>query len=136
MRLLIGIDPGTKTGVAVWDPKAQAFARLTTTGIVGAMEIVEDLRACHDIKVFFEDARQRKFFADKGVEALQGAGSIKRDCSIWEEFLRVKGIDFVAVHPVHNVTKVGAALFQRLTKVDARVSEHARDAAMLVFKLK
>lgn len=136
MKLLIGIDPGVQTGVAIWDLETQQFHSLMTCSILEAIEVVKNLNNTEKIEVWFEDARLRKFFGKTGREVLQGAGSIKRDCSIWEWFLTKAEIPFKAIPPSHNVTKVGARLFEKMTGLSGRHSEHARDAAMLVFKVK
>jgi len=129
---LIGIDPGTKTGFAIWNAKAQEFTQVETRNIVSAMQqirfIVND-----KVVVFFEDARLRKFFGNSGRERLQGAGSIKRDSAIWEEFCKYYDIEYQAVAPKNNITKTKADYFKKLTGWDGRTSEHSRDAGMLVF---
>ena len=134
----IGIDPGTHTGLAVWDAQAKQFLKIETTVIHRAMREVESLYAQHrqdGVIVRFEDARQRTWFGAAGRELLQGAGSIKRDCSIWEDFLADAGISFMALPPKAGRTKMRAEAFRRVTGWDSRCSEHARDAAMLVFGL-
>jgi hypothetical protein len=62
-----------------------------------------------------------------------GAGSVKRDCSIWEEWCREYGIEFVCPPPRQGMTKLTDAYFRGLTGYDRRTNEHGRDAAMLVF---
>ncbi len=63
----------------------------------------------------------------------QGAGSVKRDCKIWEDFLTDLDIPFEMVAPRKGMTKYSAAAFKKLTGYEGKTSEHARDAAMLVF---
>ena len=62
----------------------------------------------------------------------QGAGSVKRDCSIWEDFCKDYGIPFWAKPPVKGATKVSADYFKMVSHYQGRTSEHSRDAAMLV----
>ena len=83
--------------------------------------------------VVFEDARLRKWFGSKGREALQGAGSIKRECQLWAEWLAAVGCSYRAVSPHSKGPKLDAAQFARLTGWPGRTNEHGRDAAMLVF---
>lgn len=132
---LIGIDTGVHTGFAVWDTASRAFERVDTMPIHRAMLEVLRMRDQnpHGLAVYFEDARLRKWFGRKGREALQGAGSVKRDAGIWEDFLRDEGIRGYPVAPKNNATKIPADTFARITGWRARTSEHARDAAMLVF---
>ena len=82
--------------------------------------------------VIFEDARLRKWYGSKSDAKLQGAGSVKRDSSIWEDFLKDKGIPFQGIHPLQGLTKLTSVYFKRITKWDGKTSEHSRDAAMLV----
>lgn len=134
--ICIGIDPGTHTGVAVWDTKERRFLSLETLPIHQALIKVMMWRdrVGHDLQIVFEDARQRTWFGrDKNTNAkLQGAGSIKRDCSIWEDFLTDYEIPFRAVPPQKGCTKVTSDYFRTISGYQGRTSNHARDAAMLV----
>lgn len=133
--IYIGIDPGTHTGVAVWDSKEGKFLSLETMPIHRAMDLVRMARDDNEaIQVVFEDARLRTWFGKGNVSAkAQGAGSVKRDCSIWEDFLIDMEIPFVTTKPGNVATKVTPSWFRKLTGWEGRCSEHARDAAMLVF---
>ena len=136
--ICIGIDPGTHTGVAVWDTREGKFLSLETLPIHRALHLVHSLkRACdghgEDIQVVFEDARLRKWFGEGDTNAKkQGAGSVKRDCSIWEDFLKDYGIPYQAVEPIKGATKVSPEWFKMVSHYQGRTSEHSRDAAMLV----
>lgn len=133
MQLLIGIDPGTHTGLALWDRSSRQFLAVKAVSIIEAMDEVLTCHQAATIELRFEDARQRRWFGNKGREALQGAGSIKRDCAIWEDFCRHYGIKFKAIPPQAGATKWDAATFKRLTGWPKRTNEHARDAGVLVF---
>lgn len=139
--IYIGIDTGVHTGIAVWDSEKGKFVYLDTLKIHEALNIVssyayKDIPLC----VRFEDARQRKWipFAKNVTGELgraQGAGYVKAHCQIWEDFLRDKDIPFEMIAPRRNVTKLSAEQFGRITGYKGRTSEHARDAAMLVYGL-
>lgn len=135
--IYIGIDPGTHTGLAVWN--GSVLVECTTLPIHKAMKFVTSYRdKCaarqEELAVVLEDARQRTWFGrDRNSTAkLQGAGSIKRDCSIWEDFLTDEGIEFRAVPPVKGGTKLDADYFRELSGWTGKTSNHARDAAILV----
>jgi len=136
-KYYIGIDAGVNTGICVWSKFDSSIRHLSTVKIHEAMKAVEYWHTYHKglVKVRVEDARKRKWFGEKGVAQLQGAGSIKRDCKIWEDFLTDLGIDFEMVAPKNNRTKVSGDVFRRMTGFVGAASEHARDAAMLVYKL-
>lgn len=133
--IYIGIDPGTRTGMAVWDSKEREFFSLETLPIHRALEEVGMWWKANpeNIQVVFEDARQRTWFGygDTNAKA-QGAGSVKRDCSIWEDFCKDYGIPFQAKPPVKGATKVTSDYFKTISGYTGRTSEHSRDAAMLV----
>lgn len=135
--LWIGIDPGTKTGLAVWDDRGKALVELETLMIHDALHRVESIskESQGNVFVIFEDARQRTWFGkDKNTNAkLQGAGSIKRDCAIWDDFLTDYGIPFRAVPPQKGGTKWDERYFKMVTGWKGKTSNHARDAAVLVF---
>ena len=133
--ICIGIDPGTHTGVAVWDTREGKFLSLETLPIHRAISKVGFIAEIHkgDVRVVFEDARQRTWFGHGDTNAkLQGAGSVKRDCSIWEDFCKDYEIPYWAKPPVKGATKVSAEYFKTISGYKGRTSEHARDAAMLV----
>lgn len=132
--LIIGIDPGVKTGFAVVRPMIMKLLAANTYSIIEAFAQVRHLKSeGHQIEIWFEDSRQRKWFGKKDREALQGAGSIKRDCKIWQEFCEYYNIPFKAIPPQKGQTKWDAKYFKRITGWTSRTSEHARDAAALVF---
>jgi hypothetical protein len=126
--IYIGIDPGTKTGIAVWDATKKEFFT------IGTLTIYEAINYCNSYEfdyttIIMEDARLRKWYGNSGREKLQGAGSVKRDCAIWEEVFP----NIIKVAPKNNKTKLDQAAFERLTGWKGRTSVHGRDAAMLVF---
>lgn len=131
----IGIDPGTHTGLAVWDDKKRELILLETLPIHMALYRVLAISSTDETFVIFEDARQRTWFGkDKNTSAkLQGAGSIKRDCTIWEDFLTDYEIPFRAVPPQKGCTKWDDKYFKTVTGWKGKTSNHSRDAAILVF---
>lgn len=139
--LYIGIDPGTHTGVAVWNHTDRRLESVETMTITQAMEVVRDSHDLlndytgieYEVVVFIEDARKRNWFGNAGRGQLQGAGSIKRDCAIWETFCEELGIECRKIAPKNNYTKLSPEQFKVLTGWSGRTSEHSRDAAMLVF---
>lgn len=138
----VGIDPGVKTGFASYEPDRRALTAVHTLAIHEAMDLVRELHQSGRLaSVTFEDARLRRYFgaADarmkrSGAGIREGIGSVKRDCSIWEEFLAALGVQFFAVRPAAGMTKWDAATFERVTGWKGRTSNHARDAAMLVWR--
>lgn len=136
--ILVGIDTGVATGLAVYDTATRRLLRVTSSGIIAAMDAVQALAAEQGCTVFLEDARLRKWIPrEKSLSQFRGramgAGSVKRDASVWEEFLTARGIPFHLVPPSRNRTKLTAGAFATLTGWTQRTNDHGRDAAMLVF---
>lgn len=133
-KFYIGIDCGVNTGVCAWNKPGQNIAFLDTVMIHEAMELVRgwNLKYPDSIFVRVEDARLRKWFGKDSNAKMQGAGSVKRDAKIWEDFLTAEKIPFEMVSPKNNKTKLTADRFRMIAGYTKRVSEHARDSAMLV----
>ena len=137
--LYVGIDTGTHTGLAVWNSFEHKFKMVETMKIHQALSFVktlwEDLQDndAGDMMVVFEDARQRKWYGSNSQMKMQGAGSIKRDAVIWEDFLKDNGIPYRAVPPKKGLTKWSAEQFAKVTGWKGRTSEHSRDASLLVY---
>lgn len=129
---LIGIDPGTHTGIAI---KEGGLLRIVeTTTIWKAINLAHEWAEYHgkgNTLVRVEDARLRTWFGDSGPEKWKGAGSIGRDCAIWVEVLTELEMQFELVHP-KAVKATTAEQFERLTGWKGRTSIHAREAAYLV----
>lgn len=135
----IGIDPGVHTGVGVWDSSAKAVLDVLTLRIDEALVYVRQLHEAGDtLRVVVEDARQRRWIPqEKDWKEMRGramgAGSVKRDCQIWQDFLNAYGIRYEMQAPHRGMTKWTPEAFARMTGYARRTSNHGRDAAMLVF---
>lgn len=136
----IGIDPGVKTGYAEWEVGSNRLIVVETLTIHEAMERVKAHAIAKTVRrVTFEDARKRRYFgaaddrqARSGAGIREGVGSVKRDCSIWDDFLASLGVKYRALAPQAGATKWSAEHFARVTGWKGRTSEHGRDAAILV----
>lgn len=137
--IVVGIDPGMNTGLAVWDTSHRQFLDIRCSGIVDAMRYLAELQQTRQIGlVVFEDARKRKWIPrEKNLSEFRGramgAGSVKRDCSIWEEWCNTFAIPFVSPPPRQGMTKWTDESFRGVTGYDRRTNQHGRDAALLVF---
>lgn len=139
--ITIGIDPGVTTGIAVWDCEQRKLTHVKSMSILEAMKQVREAFAFHgsDCFVIVEDARKRKVYnfadarAERGPGVREGVGSIKRDSSIWEEFLTAEKIPHLLRSP--RITKIDAKRFELQTGWDRITNQHGRDAAMIVFGL-
>lgn len=118
--------------MAIWDISEKKLIKMQTSTILATqMIILELLKDGQEFFLIIEDARQRKYFKGVDMDAqAQGAGSIKRDCSIWEEFCDMHDLEY-QMKPPRN-TKIDKRMFDQFAKYEGRSGEHARDAAMLV----
>ncbi|TGK36185.1 hypothetical protein EHQ12_04185 [Leptospira gomenensis] len=133
-KILIGIDPGVNTGFAAYSRESRKLVHVATYGVLKAQdEVLAYWEKDKSLCLLIEDARKRKWFGDNAGAKRMGAGSVKRDCKLWEEFCNKNGIPFRLVHPKKGGTKNKPAEFQILTGWTGRTSSHARDAAMIVY---
>lgn len=140
--LLVGLDPGVETGLAKWDSSTHKLLSVESLSIVDAMAEFEALHTIHTEEgqccfvVVMEDARKHqvpaKFQKHKSHKYLQGIGSVKRDCGMWEQWFTRQRIPFVTRRPSSRITKWPADKFQAATGWTGRTNNHGRDAAMLV----
>jgi len=143
-KFLIGIDTGTTTGFAIAcdsgrGGKLQEIKSLSITkAMARTIELVNE-HGKDNIKIFIEDPRKRTWFGDadarqrrSGPGVREGIGSVKRDASIWEDWCKEQGLNYLMVHPAANKTKMDKTEFARYTGWTKTTSEHGRDVAMLV----
>ena len=137
VRYYIGIDPGTNTGLAIWDSELKKFNSIQTLKIHKAWELLKDRIDKESIFIHVEDARQiklpQRFQKHTSKDQLQGIGSVKRDCSIWEDFLKDHGFAFTMSWNSKGIRKLDSDRFKVMTGYTDRTSSHGRDAAMIVF---
>jgi hypothetical protein len=133
---IIGIDPGTNTGFSTYSTAEDRIVCCETIMIHTALQRIILIVPIFKIFVRVEDARQRKWFGKNAKGKEQGAGSIKRDCSIWEDFLVNSKIPFEMTSPGKVKTKVTAEYFKKLTGYEGKTSEHSRDAGLLCYRYK
>ncbi len=135
MKILIGIDPGVNTGFAV--SKNGNLVKVASMTITQAMKEINHILMYkpEKIRIYIEDARKRRWYGKNSNAKQQGAGSIKRDCSIWDDYLNEIGVDFELVNPKDQkgATKKTSDEFKSTTGWTGRTNEHARDAAMLIY---
>ena len=135
--IYIGIDPGVKTGVAV--SSGGKLKEVKTMRIHQALALVLSYAnefGKHKITLVVEDPNTYVYRRGKSQASqakAQGAGSVKRDFKIWEDFAADYGIGFVAKDVKTIRTKVKAPAFKSLTGWAERTSNHSRDAAMMVY---
>lgn len=130
---IVGIDPGTVTGFSVFSRNEDDLIIVDSGSLIECYEKLMKYKNVCFVRI--EDARKRKWYGNAGRGKLQGVGSVKRDCKIWQEICEYHDIPFELVHPKNNTTKLTADQFKKYTKWEGRTNEHKRDSAMLVYKI-
>ncbi len=135
-RYYIGIDTGVNTGIAIYDREKKDLIIVDCDMIHITMDYIRRIiteKVVHPDEILFvvEDARQVQFQTDKAKA--QGAGSVKRDAKIWEDYFTWHNIPHMMVRPKKAITKLSADEFKATTGWTERTNSHARDAAMLVW---
>jgi hypothetical protein len=136
----VGVDPGVNTGLAVWMPDAKAFKEIETLKIHRALLKVQQLIGLGKTLAFVvENPNTYIPFASQSAEVLaakkQGAGSVKRDFSIWRDFVAQecpKAL-FIPQKLQGSLKKTSSGFFATATGWRKKTDVHGRDAAMLVF---
>ena len=142
--LFLGLDPGRKTGFAIYCPEEERIVRLDTTTFWDAYERVIAIPR-EQLVVVIEDPSQNPSTFEHGLprstKALRRRERLSRDvgANMREAGLLIEGIQRKG-YRVHRARprsgKLKEAAFNRITGYRGRSSQHARDAAMLVFGLK
>lgn len=134
IKYKIGIDTGVNTGFALsCDGKLQRVESMTITQAMQAVLAYPP----GETKLFIEDARKWRGWKGKTKQTearIQGAGSIKRDAQIWEDWCKENGYQAIFIAPYHNKTKLNSTEFNRITGWLGKTNNHGRDAGMLIYE--
>ena len=135
MKVVVGIDPGNKTGIAFFTLDDKLI--LVETKTIHPLDVgaeIEDVNA-----VYIEDSRlQKAIFChpSQKVAYSRSVGQVDARCSDIEEICKRKGIKFVGISPKEKGKKIGKDEFMRIFGCVSNKSgsnQHERDAAMVVF---
>ena len=134
--LVVGIDTGRNTGLAMWCTQENRIVFMESMAIDEAWERINLLS--DDISfVFVEDARLRRWYGENSEAKKQGAGAVKAHAVIWEDYLKRKGIPYKLVAPSKTWKGVNRAnIFNKMyPKIPTqRHNHHVRDAISLCYE--
>lgn len=138
-EIYIGIDPGVKTGIAIWvkqdNPLLNLFTCSHIEGVLLIYELINDFLNkknydLENIHLIIEDANQKGSWGKSAMSI----GKLKQKSMDWIELGEILRVNVVKVDPKsRRNTKMKKEYFKQLTGYEGQTSEHARDAAMLVF---
>ena len=134
MSLLLGIDPGVQTGIAIY--RAGQLDELRT---IAPHEIADCISGNQPSRVVFEDSRLISFVFTQ-VKSRAAALKMARNVGEIDAWSRLivavcgeLGIACHGISPKGKGAKVGAAEFARLTGWLSASNQHERDAAMVAY---
>ena len=137
-RYIIGIDPGKKTGLAIWDTYREKYDAVKTLDFWGVHDLLKLAYPPALCVLVIEDPKQNKatFFhretgAKKREKISRNVGANMEHATLLIERFESLGYDVRAIKPTKR--KWSADTFKRETGYDKRTSEHARDAARLAW---
>ncbi len=142
--IYVGIDPGVHTGVCAWDSKAKKIILIKTMDFWEVIDHFEGSRDdINEITVIIENSALNKptFVKSGGDTNLKmqkisrNVGSNQRESVLLIEGIKRLGFTVQEIRPTGKQgtkRKWSAEYFKKLTGI-SKASQHARDAAMLVF---
>lgn len=132
MSIVIGIDPGINTGVAVF-----IDGRLTRLETIHPAEVAAYIQAAQPSRVVFEDSRlQSHVWTNSHSRAAaaklaRNVGEVDAWCRLIAHACGKLGIPAHGVSPKGKGAKMDADSFRELTGWQGRTNAHERDAAMV-----
>lgn len=135
----IGIDPGKNTGIAIWHADLEELEILPAKPFWEAWEEVTLTYPPEEVIAVVEDPTQNRPVFSRGQsrptreKIAQDIGRNKRDAQLWIAGLERLGFAVRRVRPTQS--KWTKKTFERITGYTGRSSEHARDAARMVYGL-
>lgn len=133
--MLLGIDPGQSTGLAVF--RGGKLAALET---IRPHEIERTLRALKPARVVYEDSRLQGHIWTRGLSASTSAkmarnvGQIDAWCSLIVDVCAELGIPAHGISPRAKGSKLDAEAFGLVTGWDGKSNQHERDGAMVAWQ--
>ncbi len=135
-RYVAGVDPGSSTGVSIFDRNAGRIVMITTTDFFGVGPWLVRMVRVSDLKVFVELPARFVYLRNEGLNTkvrdnlLHKAGGNRREAELLAEMLKREGFDVDTVAPV-RAAKWDQAKFQVLCKSKRQTNQHERDSARL-----
>lgn len=132
--ILLGIDPGQNTGLAIFDG-----GRLAELRTVEPVEIAAAIESIAPGRVIFEDSRlQSHVWTTSTTKAAtakmaRNIGEIDAWCKLIVAVCAGLDIPAHSVSPLGKGCKMAADQFKRITGWDKPSNQHERDAAMVAW---
>jgi hypothetical protein len=134
MSVILGIDPGANTGVAVF-----TGGKLETLHTISPHQIPEFLRSTGAQRVIFEDSRLTSFVFTTvksrpvALNMARKVGTVDAWCLLIQLVCSDLDIPGHGISPAGKGAKLDAKAFARATGWLAASNSHCRDAAMVAW---
>jgi len=140
-RYSIGIDPGTKTGVAVYDRHLKKVTRLECLNFVSALRLIKSEYAVEDVyAVVIEVSNSNHVWKDNSslpirvrLNVALKVGGVAKESELIAAMLMEHGYSVTTQHPSGKGKSMDHNRFNKLTGWKGKSNEHTRDAGMLCF---
>ncbi len=132
MTIIIGLDPGVHTGVAMFSNGR--LASLATCPPHMLAEAIKDAS-----RVIFEDSRLTSFMfttvksRPAALKMARNVGEIDAWCRLITSLCEAAGIPAHGISPQNKGAKLSATEFNRFTGWTGKSNQHERDAAMVAY---
>ncbi len=141
-KYIIGIDPGVTPGWALYDTQKEKLLECETLSGIGQLfariilftAVLGEDSEYDDYAFIVEDARKIYHPPDGKEGRKQGAFWIKTLCSEIGKYLEERNANYV-MRPPSKMKKMNSKLFNIYTGWEKRTSSHARDAALMCWKV-
>jgi predicted RNase H-like nuclease (RuvC/YqgF family) len=137
-EMIIGIDPGAKTGIAQYtDGKLLA---MQTTDILGAITLIRLTLA--KLVVLEDSTLTSHIFTAPGVphraalKVARNIGEVDAYCKIIKQVCGELEIPYRSISPKDKGKKIDAKDFDRITGWTSKSNQHERDAAMVAWRFR
>ena len=134
MSLILGIDPGSNTGLATY-----IGGKLVHLDTIAPVEIAARIELARPTRVVFEDSRLLSYTwttiksRPAALKMARNVGEVDALCKLIVAVCEQFSIPAHGISPKGKGAKVGAAEFERITGWTARSNEHERDGAMVAW---
>ena len=134
MILILGIDPGSSTGLATY-----IGGKLAHLDTIAPVEIAARIELARPARVVFEDSRLLSYTwttiksRPAALKMARNVGEVDAWCKLIVAVCEQLAIPAHGISPKGKGAKVGAEQFTRITGWDERSNEHERDAAMVAY---
>ena len=137
MSVIMGIDPGSSTGIAIY--RSGALVDLQT---IEPFQLAETIAAISPARVVFEDSRlisptwKRGTSEAARLKIARDVGQIDAWCRLIVATCARLKIPAHGISPKHKGAKLDARQFAALTGWIGRSNEHSRDAACVAWQFR